>query len=73
MQDFLTWIDARTFGEWVAFISLIVALIVGFITKDKLFKKTIKAEKGSVALGDNAKGNTITVHSTVSKDKEDAR
>lgn len=72
MQDFIVWLEARTFVEWVALLSLIVAVIVGFFNKGKLSNKTIKAEKGSVALGDNAKGNTINLHTTASKDKDDA-
>lgn len=72
MEDFFVWLDARTFSEWLALSSLIVAVIVGFLKKDKLFNNTITAEKGSVALGDKAKGNTITLHTTTSKDKDDA-
>lgn len=61
MQDIILWLEQRTFAEWVAVASLLVA-IVAFIFKGKVTgKKSVKASRGSVALGDNAKGNTINV------------
>ena len=70
MQNFITWIGNLTFSDWTGFLSLIVAVIVGFFIKNTLvkhIKKNVKAERGSVAFGDNAEKNTITINNSTSE------
>ncbi|NQY65848.1 MAG: hypothetical protein HRT38_19575, partial [Alteromonadaceae bacterium] len=38
MQNFITWIGNLTFSDWTGFLSLIVAVIVGFFIKNTIVK-----------------------------------
>jgi hypothetical protein len=71
LENFQLWIEGRTFAEWVAVGCLIVASIGLFINKTKSKKLRIKATKGSVAFGNKASGNSITLNAEPKDSKND--
>ena len=76
MQNFITWIGNLTFSDWTGFLSLIVAVIVGFFIKNTLVKNSknnVKSDRGSAAFGNDATNNTITINNAISEqDNDDA-
>ncbi|WP_102797462.1 hypothetical protein [Bowmanella denitrificans] len=73
MADIMTWLQQRSFAEWVAVASL-AAAILGLLFKNKFKGKTsVTARHGSVALGDNAQGNSIQVNQSRNTSNESER
>ena len=69
LDELLTWIEDRSFGEWVGVFSLIVAILALIIKKKIAGKKIINAEKTSVAFGDGASENTINLNANLQEAK----
>lgn len=72
-QSFQLFLESRTFAEWVALACLLVAIIGIFIKKTESKKLRIKASKRSVAFGDKASGNSITIHTEPDNSKNDKK
>jgi len=62
MDEFFRKIESLTLSEWVGILALIVGLLGLFIKiKEVLKNKSVHAEGGSVAFGDDARGNVINI------------